>query len=564
MGDVTEFLIDGVSGLTPNGAEGKCIVAGCCSRGKIGQGEVVGKRSDLAALFGVGPLVDALRDIFTAGGQEPYVVAVPVEGVAGGYITDCRHQGSGPEAQSAGLAARAADVVAVVTVAGPNGEASLKVSFDGGDTFSEAASVPESGEVAITDTGAKLIFKATEENPLVVDDSYSFRVVTPLSQHQQSGSGPSITATGQPKAGGQLQLVVVKGGELNTATYQLSLDGGDNFGPIRTLPLDAEIKVDDLGIALELTEDEYQAGAIYSWEVLSPVPTTAALMNALTIPMEEHDVEFVYVAGPSDSVDWAAAAALALEKWNSHRPVYFKFESRLPRADEDVNQWANTLISERQGFTSKYVQVVAAFGEIVDSTGLSKYRSWGGLNAGRNVANPVQRAAGAVADGTIGQVTLPDGWNENIQKALETAGFITPKRYAGVAGVYWGESRTMAEDTSDFQYEEVLRVTFKAIRLCRKAALLSLYSEAGDALLVGNAAGLKYLEAQLSTALGTMTAAVPQELASYVVEIPLGQDIVNNGLAVELTFIGIPIIKSIKLYGKYVYAGGKFDPRLED
>ena len=44
--------------------------------------------------------------------------------------------------------------------------------------------------------------------------------------------------------------------------------------------------------------------------------------------------------------------------------------------------------------------------------------------------------------------------------------------------------------------------------------------------------------------------------------IPPGQDIVNNGVAVEMTLIGIPIIRTIKLYASYVYAGSSFDPRL--
>ena len=54
---------------------------------------------------------------------------------------------------------------------------------------------------------------------------------------------------------------------------------------------------------------------------------------------------------------------------------------------------------------------------------------------------------------------------------------------------------------------------------------------------------------------------LPPELAAYVVNIPSGQDIVNNGVAVEITLIGIPIIRQIKLYFSYAYAGGKFDPR---
>ncbi len=318
----------------------------------------------------------------------------------------------------------------------------------------------------------------------------------------------------------------------------------------------------ELGLTLNLAAGEYVAGTIYSWEVLPPVPTTAAVMEALVFPLEVYDVEFVYIVGPSDSVDWAAASALAQEQWNKHRPTYFKFEARQPYATEDLSDWTSWLITERDGFASYFVQVIASYGETADSTGLSRVRNWGGLNAGKTLANPVQRAAGRVRDGAISQVTLPEGWNESVQGFLEEASYITAKRYAGLYGGYWGDSMTMADKTSDFLYEEVLRVTFKALRKARIAALKSLYDEAGDPLLPEQAAGLKFLEANLEAALDTMVKAIPPEMAAYVVEIPTGQDIVNNGLAVELTFIGIPIIRSIKLYGKYVYAGGKFDPRL--
>jgi hypothetical protein len=51
-------------------------------------------------------------------------------------------------------------------------------------------------------------------------------------------------------------------------------------------------------------------------------------------------------------------------------------------------------------------------------------------------------------------------------------------------------------------------------------------------------------------------------MAGHVVEIPPGQDIVNNGVGVKMTLIGIPIIRSIQLFASYVYAGSNFDPRL--
>ena len=83
MGDVLQYLIDGTSGIVTGGVDGKALVAGVCSRGIVGKAYLIGKRTDLAAMLGTGPLVDRVRDMLTTGGQAPYVVAVPVQGQPG-------------------------------------------------------------------------------------------------------------------------------------------------------------------------------------------------------------------------------------------------------------------------------------------------------------------------------------------------------------------------------------------------------------------------------------------------------------------------------------------------
>jgi hypothetical protein len=163
--------------------------------------------------------------------------------------------------------------------------------------------------------------------------------------------------------------------------------------------------------------------------------------------------------------------------------------------------------------------------------------------------------------GRISQGTLPEGW-EAVQPVLENAGYLTAKKYAGLKGAYWGDSHTMGEITTDYRYEEILRVVFKAVRLARIAALKSIYDEAGDPLFPNDAAGLAYLKAQLENALDTMRKAAPKELVGYKVDLPPGQDIPNNGVAAEFTLIGVPVIRKIKLFASYVYAGSRFDPRL--
>ena len=210
-----------------------------------------------------------------------------------------------------------------------------------------------------------------------------------------------------------------------------------------------------------------------------PAPSIVDVLDALESPLALYDVEFVHIVGPSDSVDWMAAQAKADELWNQQRPTYFKLEARLPFDGEDLN-----------AYVAAPAGGAAGGGRPVRDRLLPVWRDrgyggsippaqcrWPAVRTCDGI--PVQRATGRVKDGPISQLTLPDGW-EAVQPTLESNGFQVAKKYAGLEGAYWGDSRTLAEDTSDFRYEEVLRTVFKAVRLTRIAALKSMYDEAGD------------------------------------------------------------------------------------
>lgn len=560
MGDVLEYLIDGTSGLAPGGVEGTGIVAGVCAQGVVGKGYLLGKSSDLNGLLGPGPLTDRLRDLFATGGQNPIVIAVPVQGLPGGYIGPVTHVGTGPGAIVSGAAGENSDAVVEIVDAGALGVSTYKLSTDGGTTFGSAQATPANGQIAIAATGATLVLA---EGDHVSGDTYEFVVRTAIGPVTKIGSGPDITVEGTVAAASQINLVILTAGGRNKGTYMLSQDGGDSYGTPRTIPVDGLISVGSTGTTITWPDSDAVLGDTYIFDLLAPVPSVSAVVAALEQPLELYDVEFVHVVGESDSVDWAALGVLADEQWNKHRPTFILCETRLTRDGEDLSDWAAALVADRAGYSHRFVLTVAAHGEVSDTTGLRKVRSWGGLFAGRVLSIPVMRAPGRVRDGGISQGQLPTGWNEAVQRVLEDVGFITARHYAGLSSVYWGDARTLAEDTSDFRYLPVVRTVFKAVRKARIAALKSMYDEAGDPTLEGGASGLAFLQASIENALNTMKAAVPQELADFVVEIPTGQDIVNNGVAVEQTLIGIPIIRQIKLYSRYVYAGGAFDPRLE-
>lgn len=566
MGNVLEYLVDGTSGLVTGGVDGKAIVAGVCSLGQVGKGYLIGKRTKLEEVLGTGPLVERVRDMLATGGQEPVLVAVPVQGQQGGYIGAVTSTGSTITPTVSGVPAANANVVVRVATPGTIGTATLEVSLDGGKTY--GAAEPSAAQVVIGKqdkaTGATLIF--SESATLESGASWRFAVrcaVGPVSRVGDSASPviEAAPASGGVTAGAELVLQIVKAGGRNVGTYQLSVDGGDNYEKIRTIPVDGAITLAGYGVTLTFPDGDYAAGTTYECRILPPTPSIVDVMTALESPLALYDVEFVHIAGATDSVDWAAAQAKAEELWNIHRPTYFKVETRLPQDGEDLNDFAAYLLAERQGIAARFVTVCCQYGEITDASGLQKLRNMAGLQSGRVMSIPVQRATGRVKDGPVSQATLPEGW-ETVQTTLEDAGYITAKTYAGLSGVYWGDSRTAADATSDYRYEEVLRTVFKSVRLLRIAALKSMYDEAGDPLRSETDGGLAYLKANLENALDVMVKANPKELAGYVIDIPAGQDIANNGVAVDCTLIGLPIIRQIKLFARYVYAGSRFDPRM--
>ena len=56
MGDVITYLEDGTSGIVTGGVDGSALVVGVCSKGTVGKGYLIGKRSNLEDILGVGPL----------------------------------------------------------------------------------------------------------------------------------------------------------------------------------------------------------------------------------------------------------------------------------------------------------------------------------------------------------------------------------------------------------------------------------------------------------------------------------------------------------------------------
>ena len=244
MGDVLEYLVDGTSGISPGGVEGSAIVAGVCSKGQVGKGYLLGPSSDLEGLLGVGPLVERARDMLATGGQSPTLIAVPCTGEAKGYFTDIvttGGNGSYPEVTVSGVPQDNLDIVVQVESAGQVGTATVKVSTDGGKLFESAVTATQ--QFVIEDSGATLLFPEDAQLEEGWQWAFSARLpIGPVSLFGDEGS-PLPTVAGTVLAGADISIQIVKGGARNEGTYQLSTDGGENYGKTRTIPVDGAVPI---------------------------------------------------------------------------------------------------------------------------------------------------------------------------------------------------------------------------------------------------------------------------------------------------------------------------------
>ena len=298
--------------------------------------------------------------------------------------------------------------------------------------------------------------------------------------------------------------------------------------------------------AVSEPENSFVVGDTYAFKTTAPIASLTNIMAAIDYPLSIYDVEFVYVVGASDSTDWATFGAKAEELWNDHRPTFFICEAALPGAEDTIDDWVADLVADADDFAHSRVVVNAAFGKISMSDGHLLQRNTGGMLTGLICNIPVMRSVGNVQNCSISNVVLPDLYTNAHAKALDDAGYCTLRTYAGLSALFYSNGRTQADVISDYQFIEVLRTVFKAVRLSRIAALKSMQLEATEGQLAK-------CKADVEAALDTMVKAIPKELDHHIVTIPPNQDIVNNGLAVEEELYGIPIIRNIKLFFMYKY-----------
>lgn len=348
-----------------------------------------------------------------------------------------------------------------------------------------------------------------------------------------------IPVSGAMKCEASVSITVITAGAAGSAEINISITGDKTGSEILLIPANGTIALEDLGITLLFpTEGDFALTDAWSFGITAPTSTFAALQAALDAALELHNPEFVFVCQTTtaaDAVNWSAAMETLFT--DKHQPLFALLETNLD-SSKPLAEAVTAKVKEFQGIDARFVSVVCQ--------PLANWQSAAALCAGTLTRASVNQSIGATKYFGMWGLQLPEGWTNQTSRSLDEARFITLRTYAGLNGLFWANGRTLASDTSDYRFIEVVRTVFKAVRLARRASLPYIQAP-------GDESGLQALLATVRAALTKMTASNPKELDDFAVDMPSGQDVVNNGVQLDISLYGIPIIRKIILNFMFKY-----------
>ncbi|MDK2818969.1 MAG: hypothetical protein KFW21_05930 [Spirochaetota bacterium] len=356
-----------------------------------------------------------------------------------------------------------------------------------------------------------------------------------------------ITAIGTPSYTSDIQITVSNEGTIGTVEVTIASTGDKVHEESVIIPIDGIITRDDLGLSIVFPIDEdliYTSANSWSFSTIAPTSSLKVLEAVITQALEIYTPEFVFIAQSVNGEFVKSLGSISERLFEDHKPVLF-----LTETDLDITRSLEEAIADKKTefakIDARFVSVVCQPGYIITSVGKVK-RSVAGLCAGHLTKSNVNQSIGATNNFAIYDFELLDNWNNTHSRSLDESRLITLRTYAGLNNLFWTNGRTLASDKSDYRFIEIVRTVFKAIKLSRRAALPYIQSN-------GDSIGLQNLLTEVRSAIDTMVTNTPKELDDFEIDLPTDQDVVNNGVLLNIELFGIPIIRTINLNFMFKY-----------
>lgn len=301
-----------------------------------------------------------------------------------------------------------------------------------------------------------------------------------------TGTGQAtFVKNGDPNGEYDVILEITLGGALNQAQYKVSLDGGDSWSQVKTVPVDGIV---DTGTGITITftaavdpPTSFVAGDTYTFKTTAPSMSNQDFLDAMDVVKNNNFVyEFIHVAGVAAAALWAVCGTEADTLETEAIPTFFICETRNIGDAETVDAYVQALITEKGQFAHDRVCVVAGRLELADLRGRQQDKNAGGITAGIIGKSKIEESAGKVRKYNLAPPALaikPDGINEGHLKQLNEAGFTICRTYNQYSGIYIEEANLMSIAGSDYIYVKDRRLADTAGRLAYQAGMFYMKSE---------------------------------------------------------------------------------------
>ena len=479
---------DGALGTQPGDAVH--AKAGVCSAGPINTPTLVASKTALTGTFGRGPLVeDAAYQLDVSGA--PVLVCRVNPGVAGAISSVARSGAGSPSASLAADSGNTSTAVPALAIAsgvvltrplavrvkvaagGTNLAATptIRYSLDGGLTWSAAATAV-AGPTALGSSGLTL---AWTDGTFVADDAWTGRAVPGA----QVGTC-TLAVTGTATDAFRVALEILRGGATlaaNTATYRLSLDGGETWGPETAMPVGGVVTPSGTGLALTFTYSSgtgFAAGDRFDCATAAPGFTLTDLTNAWNaLIASTNDWEGLHVVGTVDSTIAAGVDSLAASAITAYKPRWALLSARDQTPEETEAAWMSALQTEFASLVSTLGRIFVAAGalDLVSTlSGRARRTSVACTAAARAAGVPISEDLAWVGRGALPGV-LRIHHDEANTPGLNASRFITARTHEGRAGFYLTNPNAMVESGSDFELLQYRRVWDRGYRVLRRVLL---------------------------------------------------------------------------------------------
>lgn len=322
---------------------------------------------------------------------------------------------------------------------------------------------------------------------------------------KDADGGGDMTVDGSPTNAFSVVVKITAQGQLNTAAFIVSTDGGETFTDEITVPVTGDYEIEGTGLKLKFTEAEepeqkpssFIVNDVYSFTTTAPTMTNGDVLEALDkLKNFAEEYEFIHIVGESDVDLWLAVSEVQIALRDTyHKPVFVMMEAAYPTMDgsfgpglmgdeEDLTDWALEMEAKRKKVKNYDIQVVAAWGRLVKLDGTTKITNLAGVVSGLYAKAPVQVSIGKTREEAGFGVKktkllelLPVEMDSAIIELLDLGGYLTFREYDGLDDFYVYHTKMMSPDGSDYRYAEDVRVKNKIIRETRKEGLLILQDD---------------------------------------------------------------------------------------